>query len=612
MDPTEIGEAPARDFIFINHNAKRLRTIKDRSHRATVNQHVQKVWLMNKKPKVAKVFERASQNGRIPSHLDRTYDSEADPSHGAYPTPPPQAPPYKTSQLIKFRATLKQHARNRKDDPPSKAPFAAFNILTHGNSDPFNTLAIPLDATVSHLLQYSKEVMIPSVYSMEIRPTTPSLGIAKAWEHVTLAFEDECAISAYLAISATSLMRVAPSADLVRVALKYNNRSSALLRQRIASNRIDPRLYIIVLWLSANALATGDFTAGMVHANTLCYLVRQGGGIALVEPFQRENILQFDVQFAMMFLRRPFFDAKDYAPGAFKTSWLNDSDAVAEPSVTNKLHSYPHLTPSLTSPELVATITSLRELHAVYAFTLTHGIPGTSPILRWMYLQKHAVEALLLDFCCNLIYSPIISASTPPHSDAEAEYLSLLPSFCIAALYWTAMDVGYSKQKIHACSMLLIHLRSLLSTTPAHNLTVAKQTSGNPNAVLRLWVLYVGCLAEQAMGLEQPPGEWENWCTKRFVLQLQWMGITTHERCRELLEGVLFSERMHRETAEEGRTARGREDVLVETITEVKDTDRSGWSEKWRNAEGKEQGFEGWWDRVQRRFGGVVVGDMGG
>ena len=609
MEPTEIGEASAGDFIFINHNAKRLRTIKDRSHRAAVNQHVQKVWLKNQKPKGEKAFERASQNDRIPSPLDRTYKSEADPSHGAYPTPPPQAPPYKTSQLVKFRATLKKHARNRKDDAPSKAPFAAFNILTHGNSDPFNTLAIPFDATVSHLLQYSKEVMIPSVYSMEVRSTTPSLGIVKAWELVTLAFEDECAISAYLAISATSLMRVSPSSDLVRIALKYNNRSSALLRQRIATNTIDPQLYIIVLWLSANALATRDFTAGMVHANTLCYLVRQGGGIGSVEPFQRENILHFDVQFAMMFLRRTFFDVKDYSPGAFETSWLNDADAVAEPSATHKLHSYPPLTPSLTSPDLVATITSLRELHAIYAFTLSHGVPGTSPILRWMYMQKHAVEAELLDFCCNLIYSPIISASTPPHSELEAEYNSLLPLFCIAALYWTAMAVGHSRQKIHACSMLLIHLRSLLSATPAHDFTAVNQTCNNPNAVLRLWVLYVGCLAEQAIGLEQAPGEWENWCTRRFVLQLRWMGITGHEQCRAVLEGVLFSESMHRENAGEGRTALGREDVLVETITEVKE--ERGWSKKWRNTEEKEVGFKRWWDGVQRRFGGDVVGDLG-
>lgn len=593
-------QASAGDFIFINHNAKRLRTIKDRSHRATVNQHVQKVWLKNKRPKDAKSPREPSE--AVPSHLDwKTYDSGK--SHAAYPTPPPQAPPYKTSQLIKFRATLDKKPRNRKSHHLGTRPFAPFNILTHGNSDPFNTLSIPLDATVSHLLQYSREVMIPSVYSMEVRCATPSLGISKAWEHVTLAFEDECAISAYLAVSATSIMRVAPSADLVRVALKYANRSSALLRQRIAESKaiIDPRLYIVVLWMSANALATGDFEAGMVHAKTLCYLVEQGGGIGVVEPFQRENILHFDVQFAMMFLRRPFFEAKDYAPGLFDRNWLNDGDAVVEPDASNAIDKHQPLTQSLTSPELIATIASLRELHAVYVFTLSHPIPGRSPILRWMYLQKHAVEAQLLDFCCKLIYSPITPASTPTPSNLEAEYITLLPPLCIAALYWTAMAVGYSKQKIHTCSMLLMHLRTLLSASPTHFFTPKNQYSANPNAVLRLWVLYVGCLAEQAMGVEQTPGEWENWCTRRFVLQTRWMEIQTFEESREMLESVLFAERMHREIGY-GRTVWGKEDVLVN----VKQEDGK---EKWCGTDEKERGFEGWWNRVQSQFGNIVVDD---
>lgn len=552
----EADQASAGDFIFINHNAKRLRTIKDKSHRAVVNQHVQKAWLKNKRPKDQKVTRRPKApdtTRRRPN--DWTQEPEIEPSSGPYPTRPPQPAPYKTTQLIKFRAAPSRRPRRQKNE--DVVPFAPFNILTHGNTDPFNTLAIPLDTTVSHLLQYGKEVMLPFVYSMEVRSTTPSLGIAKAWELVTLAFEDECAISAYLAISATSVMRVAPSSDLVRVALKYNNRSSALLRQKITDNKdsFDPRLYVIVLWLSANALATGDFTAGMIHANTLCFLVKQGGGIANLEPFQRESVLQFDIQFAIVFLRRPFFDANDYAPGPFNKAWLTDLEAVDHPSPDHALITYPPLTPSLTPSELALTLLDLRELYAVYVFTLYNQIPGTSPMFRWMYLQKHALEARLLDFCCTIIYSPIQQSSltgnpspsdspssTQTQSDIDIEYQSLLPPFCIAALYWTAMAVGYSKQKIHACSMFLIHLRSLLSTAAPHYFSPHVQRESNPNASLRLWILYVGSMGEQALGLSQPPDAWQDWCTRRFVLQMRWMGIHSHEQCREILGSVLFAE----------------------------------------------------------------------
>lgn len=263
MAPPEPGEAPAGDFIFVNHNAKWLRPIKDRSHRAIINQHVQKAWMKNKKPKDLTVTRQPkAMNPKRGISNDLTAESDLDPSNSAYPTPPHQPPPYKSTELVKLRTIHPRKPRRRKNEEPP--PSAPFNILTHGNTDPFNTLSVPLDSTVSHLLQYSKDVMLPSVYSMELRATTPSLGITKAWSHVQSSFEDECAMSAYLAISATSVMRVAPSSDLSRVALKFANRSSVLLRQRIAASRntIDPRLYIVVLWLSSNALATGDFTAG--------------------------------------------------------------------------------------------------------------------------------------------------------------------------------------------------------------------------------------------------------------------------------------------------------------------------------------------------------------
>ena len=53
--------------MFINHNAKKLRTIKDKSHRAAVNQHVQRVWLQKRKPENQKVTEL--------DHLDQPANS---------------------------------------------------------------------------------------------------------------------------------------------------------------------------------------------------------------------------------------------------------------------------------------------------------------------------------------------------------------------------------------------------------------------------------------------------------------------------------------------------------------------------------------------------------
>jgi hypothetical protein len=627
MAPPENGKSSAGDFIFVNHSAKRLRPIKDRSHRAIINQHVQKVWIKNKKPKDQKVTQRPEALDATQRTIDDlTPESEADPSNGAYPTPPHQSPPYKTSSLIKFRAINPRRPRRQKNE--QIVPCAPLNMLTHGNTDPFNTLAVPLDSTVSHLLQYSKDVMFPTVYSMELRSTTPSLGITKAWEYVQESFEDECAMSAYLAISATSVMRVAPSSDFGRVALQFNNRSSALLRQRLADsgNSIDPRLYIVVLWLSSNALATGDFTAGMIHANTLCFLVRRAGGINNVEPFQREHILEFDVQFAIMFLRRPFFAAADYAPGPFNMLWLNDRDAVDNPSPNHKLITYPPLTPAvLASPDLASAISDLRELHAVYIFTLHNPLPGTSPIFRWMYLQKHAVEARLLDICCSLIYSPIEppssstnSNASPPSStslpsptqpDPKSESTLLHPTLCIATLYWTAMAVGFSLQKIHACSVLLSHLRNFLFSHLRSIL--APVTARHPpqaQSPLLLWILYVGTIAERALGLSQAPGPWYDWCTRRFILQIRSMGIHGHRECRRVLEGILFAERMHGK--HEGSWVDEKGGLMVQGEEDGNgDEERDGIRVGVGVGTGTGTAFERWFRRVEREFGGVVAGE---
>ena len=598
----EDEEAPTGGFIFINHNAQRLSTIKDRSHRAAVNQHVQKLWLKNKKPKDQKIPRRpqASEASEAPEGTPDLLtggpetDSNDDP-HSTEPTGPTQS---KASKQKRVRITRPIRVRQPKNH--KMTPYAPFNILNGGSADPFKVSAVPMDSVVSRALQYSKEIMLPCIYSMEVNTRTPPLGLTKGCELLKQLSADRCAMAAYLAASTTSMSAYITetttsnaSLELIRAGLKYNTMSSALLRNRITKSKesIEPRLIMIVLWLASTAISTGQFKAGTVHANAMSFLVKQYGGLAKLDPFHAEHILQFDVQFAMMWLRRPMFKPQEYAPGDIDLNWLN-CPSVQKSIRENTLLTYPPLNPSITSPDLASAISGVRELHRVLALTLQCTLPATSPLFRWMYLQKQASEARLIEIYCDLTESPTepppstntttISSSTSSTQPAssQAEYHSLEPSLCIATLHWISLLTNISNHKMYVPSLchLLTKLHAHLSVTEPAYFTFDIQSADNPNAPLRLWILYAGAMAEQALRSALPQDKQELFAS-RFVLQGRWMGVRGPRQCREVLEGVLFAERMH-----DGKLAEG--------------------------LNGVETGFERWWRRMESRFGWMEAGDL--
>ena len=615
MAPPEEEEASTGGFIFINHNAQRLSTIKDRSHRAAVNQHVQKLWLKNKKPKDQKIPRRPKSSKApegIPNLLTGSSETDSnDDAHSTQPTAPAQS---KTTKQIRVRTTRSIKVRRPKND--EMVPYTPFNMLTHHYTDPFRMSAIPIDSVVLRALQYSRDTMLPCIYSMEVNTKTPPLGLTKACELLGQLAEDQCAMAAYLAATTTSMSAYFTesatsnaSLELIREGLKYNQMSSSLLRNRITKSKenIEPRLLMIVLWLAASAISTGNLMAGKFHANALCFLVKQYGGLAKVDTFQRENILQFDVQFAMMWLQRPLFRPQEYAPSGIDMSWLN-CPAIQKSSPESEVITYPPLNPSLMSPDLASTISEVRELQAVLTFTLQNTVPADSQIFRWMFTRKQAVQARLVEIYCDLTDSPTDlppststwaggnQASTttttssskqqlqPPHL-SKTEYHSLEPALCIATLHWITQLTNLSKHKLYVPSLLhlLAKLRTHLSTTEPNYFTFDIQSADNPTAPLRLWILYAGAMAEQELRSGLPPEKRELFAS-RFVLQMRWMGIRGPEECREVLEGLLFAERLHDDGFSEVAKQLGREEA--------------------------ETGFERWWRRMESRFGWMEVGDL--
>jgi hypothetical protein len=82
------------------------------------------------------------------------------------------------------------------------------------------------------------------------------------------------------------------------------------------------------------------------------------------------------------------------------------------------------------------------------------------------------------------------------------------------------------------------------------------------------------------------------------------MGLYSWSECREVLEGFLFADRMHRE---EMRWDCGRTWDVDGSMKGGSLPSGMNGAEKWLGSDEKQNGFEKWWQRIESCFGPVVA-----
>jgi len=308
------------------------------------------------------------------SHRLRRGDS-FHPREGPAPVPPTGVP-----QLFQDSVSTRDSAHSvvvedpvvRKRDHSQRAALLErtydggayrLNVVYKGNSDPFKTRAVLVNANINRIVTFIREVALPSLYftpylrhcaqgsqdapAILAKSTViSSRAAARDWKQIVANLDSEGPALACLAAFLCLLSRFTGASTYVHdssVSLLMRTKSSALLRDALCNHDqtvpLQKSLVIHMFWLFRAEAFAENLAAATVHGSTLWRLMKVGIATGAVDLGLMLHILFVDVDLAVKFMVRPLFDV-DFCTGRIQPLWSRASGLIPPKQIVDatKVH----------------------------------------------------------------------------------------------------------------------------------------------------------------------------------------------------------------------------------------------------------------------------------
>jgi hypothetical protein len=416
-------------------------------------------------------------------------------------------------------------------------------MLRKGNSDPFHTFGIPIDATVNSLLKFHHDCIIPSGYHVEVSSVTRPPNAIAAFNDAIFALRDGCTGYSLLSAITTVMAAVARNPAMTKQGLIYKNKSSALLRYRLGHGGNSCNDDLAQLYRSIMGLLTVETTlrnecGARLHANMLAYLIRKSGGLTEVDNRFRTQLLWEEIHRTTIFLARPAIDFDKWVPMQFPEYMDGDKSLFEKVNtiVTSRI-----VDPSIENETLRDIFIELRKTSEVLKWAMSSPPNATGDTFAWPTMYSHVCIGRLMNR-----YADATSSAMETVTGCFGRRENVEACICLAAAYWTRCCFGVEAVRIGSWLpdggaathdigwRLLPRLRRILA--------LDEGPTANPYERLRLWSLYVGALAEQRGSLLSPEIEEKDWFTQNFVRHASKLGLHSWQDAEQVLEDFLHSQ----------------------------------------------------------------------
>jgi hypothetical protein len=435
-------------------------------------------------------------------------------------------------------------------------------ILRKGNSDPFHTFGISIDATVNSLLKFHHDCIIPSAYHVEVTSVARPPGAIAAFNDAISALQDECTGYSLLSAMMTVMAAVAPNPTMTKDALIYKNKSSALLRHRLGHGgnaHNDPsQLYQPIMGLLTVETALQNACGARLHADMLAYLIGKSGGLAAIDNGFRTQLLWQEIHRTTIFLARPAFDFDEWVPLQFP-EYMDGDTSLSEK--VNTIVTLQIVDPSIENEKLRDIFIELRKTSEVWKWAISSPLNATGDTFTWPMVHSHVCIGRLMSH-----YADVASSAKETLIGCFGRRENVETCICLAAAYWARCCFSIEAVRIGSWLpgggavthdtgwRLLPHLRRILS--------LDEEPTTNPYEKVRLWALYVGALAEQRGSLLSPEIEEKDWFTQNFMRQASKQGLYSWQDAEQVLKGFLHSQHIQPDGSVWFSVARASESVL--------------------------------------------------
>jgi hypothetical protein len=415
-------------------------------------------------------------------------------------------------------------------------------IMRKGNSDPFHTFGISIDATVNSLLKFYHDCIIPSAYHIEVASVTRPAGAIAAFNDAIFALRDECTGYSLLSAMMAVMAAVAHNPAMTKQALVYKNKSSVVLRHRLGHDGNaynDPsQLYRSIMGLLAVETTLRNEQGARLHADMLAYLIRKSGGLAAMDDRFRTQLLWEEIHRTTIFMAAPVIDFGKWVPLQFPEYMDGDTSLFEKvnATVTSRI-----VDPSIENESLRDIFIELRKTSEVLKWAMSSPSNATGDTFAWPMMYSHVCIGRLMSHYADVTFS---AKETPTGCFGRRENVEAC--ICLAAAYWTRCCFGVEAVRIGSLLpgggavthdtgwRLLPRLRKILA--------LDKEPTEGLYERVRLWALYVGALAEQRGSLLSPEIEEKDWFTQNFVRHANRQGFYSWQDAERVLEGFLHSQ----------------------------------------------------------------------
>ena len=212
------------------------------------------------------------------------------------------------------------------------------SILQKGNSDPFATTPIRINAEVAHILTFTRDSLLPSLHGVEASFAEGPMLMNAWWQDVFNGLQGGSAGYTYLSRSAAVMATATDSLQIRHAALIFRDQASTAIRAELAqmSNFSTRMICWSIFALFSAEIASHDFSAAQVHGQMLRQFLQPGAGQASSKVKMEERFLMavlfLEILRATLSLSRPSFDLERWTTENLPGTILDDAD-VQGPSL---------------------------------------------------------------------------------------------------------------------------------------------------------------------------------------------------------------------------------------------------------------------------------------
>ena len=463
------------------------------------------------------------------------------------------------AQLIRRPAQSKTSlGRTRRKTVPSKSDSAnalffyspsPASIVQHGNSDPFNGAAIPINSRVNELLAFARDVGTRAIVSNPFFQDTPGIEniVSMFWNLYIGSLHDERLALAWVS-------KIQNEIAAVKQAKGFNADTVAQLAARdLATRKIrdtlqhikhpisgDQILVEAIIMLFRAECSAMNVQAAMMHADILKHIMVAQHMDSQLNVFFWGVTLVEDIDLACKRMKRTFFDLSMFA-SAFQARWL---------AFTATLKNLPELSFGLNHTVSVEPLKSrfIRARFIIGFRSTLNSDEHHSTAMDWLptfltlTIQSHLDVGFLLhyylDLTAELELRPVEEAAFVTSVSYIQASLVLAAIYVVRRIMQQAIMSGVDVRD--ASSSILGHLGYNLMQ--AFGQRSPAELASYQNACL--WSLTIGCLGTRALLCDCSSASgfqtMHTWFHEKLLMVANEAGITTWSQLREELQQFIW------------------------------------------------------------------------